>query len=211
MSIIVKIKQYGFYYSFKRLLKGLLRKIGIRHEKYLYCTKDLASERVEKIKPRINGEIIQLNETIINKPQLIDLSGKKLALFRQRLSKEDYKGYGFLHEDSLIYYTWISFKKFEMSIQSKGIELKDNEALLLDSYCHPAYRKFGIHQYMNNFRLEQIKSEGKNSVVVIVLKENKPARITQRKSGFKCEKMIIYNKFFKFYEKTKLVNKAIEL
>lgn len=211
MSIIVKFRQYGFSNSFKRLVKKLLRMIGIRHEKYLYCTKDLDSERVEIIKPRINGEIIQLNETIINKPQLIDLSGEKLALFRKRLSNEGYKGYGFFHQDSLIYYTWISYKKFEMSVPSKVIELEDNEALLIDSYCHPDYRKYGIHLYMNNFRLEQIMNEGKNRVVAIVLKENKPARITQRKSGFKCEKMITYNKFFKFYENTKLVNKAIKL
>jgi hypothetical protein len=93
----------------------------------------------------------------------------------------------------------------------KGIELEDNEALLIDSYCHPDYRKYGIHLYMNNFRLEQIMSEGKNRVVVIVLKENRPARTTQRKSGFRCEKVIIYNKFFIFYEKTKLVNRTIEL
>ena len=98
-----------------------------------------------------------------------------------------------------------------MSVPSKGIELEDNEALLIDSYCHPKYREYGIHLYMNNFRLEQIMNEGKNRVVAIVLKENKPARITQRKSGFRCEKMITYNKFFKYYEKTKLVNKTIEL
>jgi len=206
-----KIHQYGYVNSIKRIIKSILRKIGIRHEQYLYCVKELQGCEIKKLPPKIQGEIKELNNDLILNSSLIQFSDRKLELFKKRLRDENYIGFGFFHHNLLIYYTWISYKEFSMSIPSQGIILASDEALIIDSYCHPNYRQYGIHQYMNDFRIEQIKNKGKTKVVAIVLKENIPARNTQRKSGFECIKLIVYNKLFTIYERTRIVNTRIDL
>lgn len=206
-----KIHQYGYVNSIKRIIKSILRKFGIRHEQYLYCVKELKDCEIEKLLPRIQGEIKELNIDLIVNSSLIQISDRKLELFKKRLKDENYIGFGFFHHNLLVYYTWISYEEFSMSVPSQGIKLAIDEALIIDSYCHPEFRQYGIHQYMNDFRIEQIKNKGKSKVVAIVLKENIPARNTQRKSGFECIKLIVYNKLFNIYERIRIINKRIDL
>ncbi len=211
MNLKHSILQYGYLNSLIRFFKLILRKIGIQHEVYLYCTKNLNVEKITETNPKLPGKIQQLSVEIIRKSHLIELTPAKKRLFNKRIAKKNFKGYGFFHNNTLVYYTWLSFKDFEMSRSTKGIELDQDEGLLVDSYCHPDFRQYGIHQFMNNYRLKILAENGKQKVVAVVLKENIPARRTQRKSGFLCEKIIIQKSIFNFYESTKLVKKRIEL
>ena len=51
---------------------------------------------------------------------------------------------------------------------------------------------------MNKYRLMKLKENGKDSAVVILLSENAPARKSQKKVRFKCNKIIVYNKIFRY-------------
>lgn len=209
MKIITEIKQYHWH-IFSRGLKFFLKAIGIRYEVYLYCIKVLSQNNYIKVKPHFSGQIKELTFDSIITSELIIFTSTKIELFKKRLSSNNYKGYGFYHKGVLVYYTWISFKDFEMSVPASKLYLGLEEGLLIDSYCHPNYRSFGIHQYMNEFRLNILLENGKKKAVVIVLKENLPARITQKKSGFHCEKLIKYKKVWK-YEQTNLKSIKIDL
>lgn len=209
MKLLERIKRYHWY-IFSRALKFVLKALGIKYEVYLYCIKDLNQDNYLKIKPKLTGQIKELTIDLIGKSSLIFFDSTKLELFRKRLSGNNFKGYGYYHNGVLVYYTWISFKDFEMSVPTTKLSLNTDEGLLLDSYCHPNYRSFGIHQFMNEFRIKTLKENDKNKAVVIVLKENLPARKTQKQSGFRCERVILYKKIWN-YQQTSVKMGGIDL
>lgn len=210
MGLKASIKQYGIFNSFKRLLKLIARKFGVKSEKFLYCTQAIDINSLNPSKLKVAEDIRELSLNIIKTSKKIEFSSEKINLFKKRFNDKNYKGYGFFINGELVYYTWISLLKFEMSVSSPDIHLDCNEGLLIDSFCHPDFRGYAIHSHMNNFRLKKILENKKNHAVAIVLKENIPARKTQKKSGFKCNKVINYYKIWN-WENISVSSKQINL
>lgn len=195
MTVLSKIRQYGVKNSFKRALKLLLRFLGLRFENYIMYSQQI--NNCEAIEPVINSnyQIRRLNYTDYHNSKGLEFDELKLNLFEARLKDKLYEAYGVFDENSLIYSSWISINPMEDSLVTLGEKLDHNEGLLLDIITHPKYRKQGLHNYMNLYCLKRIKEIGKSKAVVLVLKENIPARKSQERSGFKSTKMITHFNF----------------
>lgn len=109
---------------------------------------------------------------------------EKLNLIKIRLLDENYRAYGILVNDKLVYSTFISLKKLGLPISS-DIDLNQDEGLLEDSYCHPNYRGKGLHKLMNNYRLNELLNLGKKKCIAIVMEGNLPALKVQQSYGFR--------------------------
>lgn len=112
-------------------------------------------------------------------------SGSKLAFIKERLKDPNYKAYGIVENDYLIYSTWVSLRKLGLSVDTKEILLAEDEGLLEDSFCDPIARGRGIHGAMNWWRIRKLYELGKRKVIAIVLDGNTPAMKVQTKCGFK--------------------------
>lgn len=111
--------------------------------------------------------------------------GAKLAFIKERLKGPNYKAYGIIENDYLIYSTWVSLRKLGLSVDTKEIVLAEDEGLLEDSFCDPIARGRGIHGTMNWWRIRKLYELGKRRVIAIVLDGNTPAMKVQTKCGFK--------------------------
>lgn len=131
--------------------------------------------------------------------------GRKLAFIKERLKDPNYKAYGIIEDDYLIYSTWISLKKLGLSVDTKEILLAQDEGLLEDSFCDYKARGRGIHGKMNWWRIRKLYELGKRKVIAIVLDGNTPAFNVQMKCGFK-EYGTFYNGYV-FGFKVNTINK----
>ena len=116
-------------------------------------------------------------------------------MVKKRLQDKNYKCYGIIENDRLIYSTWISLERLGLSVNTKSIYLLSNEGLLEDSYCDPIARGRGIHGKMNLYRIKKLYELGKTRVLAIVLDGNLPAMKVQLKCGFE-ELGTFYNGYF---------------
>ena len=208
-----KIRQYGLTRSMIRLLKLILRKLGFTYEQYLFCTLQLEKNKlVIKKKPSIDIEVKELSLDDFRNSKGIIFNEKKLNLIKDRFKKKTYVPLGCFYKSKLIYIAWISLKDFTMSYPCAEdiYALKDDEGLLLDIYCHPAYRRLGLASFMNTVSLRKMYEFEKRNAVVVLLKENIPARRSQAKVGFKCKKLVICVKIFEF-SFSKIIEKRISL
>ncbi len=121
--------------------------------------------------------------------------GDKLDLIKTRLEDKNYRCYGIVENGELVYSTWISIERLDLSVNTRPIFLLPNEGLLEDSYCAPSARGRGLHGKMNFFRIKKLHELGKDRVLVIVLDGNVPAMKVQLKSGFE-ELGTFYNGYF---------------
>ena len=180
MKYFEKIKKYGVISSIVIVLKMILR-INIMKFHYMKLTIDYEKAKKEseciesKVKELTYDDFLLGDKMIFNK--------KKLEIIKYRCSDTDYKAYGIVENNILIYSTWISLKQLGLPIKS-NIELLENEGLLEDSYCHPSARGKGLHSIMNHYRLRKLYEFGKTECIVIVLDGNIPAYKVQMKSGF---------------------------
>lgn len=108
----------------------------------------------------------------------------KLRLIASRLKSDNYKCFGIIEDQKLIYSTWISFGILTLP-NGDRFKLNDDEGLLEDSYCDPIARGRGLHSKMNFFRIMKFKEAGTKYIIAIVLDGNTPAMKVQLKSGFK--------------------------
>lgn len=192
MKILTQFKQYGFKNSINRVFKKLLRYIGIKIECYIYYKQEIEIHLIERvnINPKYIIRKLQYNDYMFSKGLQFD--DFKLAIFKKRFEDKFYEAFGVYDNDKLIYSTWISTKDVEISVNTLGLELEEDEALLLDIITHPEYRRQGLHNFMNIFCLERIMELNKTKAVVLVLKENIPARKSQERSGFIKSKIITH-------------------
>tara|TARA_B110000467_G_C18116615_1_gene365509 strand:+ start:221 stop:757 length:537 start_codon:yes stop_codon:yes gene_type:complete len=120
----------------------------------------------------------------------------KLNIFSKRFESSNYAAYGILDAEALVYSSWISTNQFEVSINTFGLEIELDEALLLDCLTHPKHRGKGLHNYMNRYCLEKMMEHKRSKALVLVIKENIPAQKSQQRSGFKKIKVINSFSFF---------------
>ena len=110
----------------------------------------------------------------------------------------------------MVYFGWISINEGVLPGVTDDDLISNDEGLIVNAFCHPDYRKYGIHTYMNQYRLLKIKEYGKKAGVGFVLKENIPARKSQLKIGMSCNEIIIVSKIFG-KQKIRRIKKKIEL
>ena len=202
MKIISSFSQYGWA-IIPRILKGILRRIGIVFETYYlleYIIDPIIIEDKMKKYNYSNVKLLQMEDLI----RLKDFENTKIELFKKRFMSNQYSGYAIFQDDNLVYLTWISWTQMNYpSLFNLKHPLLNNEALLEDSYCNPDYRGKGFHSMMNIFRMNEINKYGKTKVLALVLKENKPALKVQIKSGFNFKELISIKKFGKWSKITK--------
>ena len=203
-----KLKQYGILNFLKRSFIFILRKIGIQYNKWLICH--------QKINLATLPDIIIENKFIYREITYNDFlnSSKfyktKLNSFSQRFKSNDYYAYGVFCGSDLAYYCWISLSDFQFSNDDYKMDISENEGLLFDAFCFPEYRGNNLHNFMNIYRLKKLIELKKTTALVILLNENTPARKSQKKARFICEKQIITINIFGYKYNT-LKNKIINL
>lgn len=193
MSIRDTYKQYGWR-IFPRLIKSVLRRLGIQYEVFYLLEWSVNTEELnQKMEDHDFSDIQEL--TIADLKTSVSFSEQKKSLFQLRLKSKEYSCYGIKQDDEIIYSTWISWRNMGYpSYFNKAEKLQENEALLEDSFCHPTQRGKGLHSKMNLFRMQRISEKGRSAVLALVLKENTPALNVQLKSGFRIVKEIRFLK-----------------
>lgn len=165
--------------------------IGKKHYLRLNTDIDLVNKQLERfdlpVRELVYEDFLKGDKTVFY--------GKKLKLIKNRLQDKNYKCYGIIENDRLVYSTWISLERLGLSVNTKPIFLLPNEGLLEDSYCDPIARGRGLHSKMNFYRIKKLYELGKNRVLAIVLDGNTPAMKVQLKSGFE-ELGVFYNGYF---------------
>lgn len=115
------------------------------------------------------------------------MTESKRTIYRKRFLNPKAKAYGVFINGHLAYSTWILYE--EVTYSEAYTLLKDSScALLLDSYCHPDFRGNGLHNFMNQWCLEEMQRNGVKKAYVIILAYNTPALKTQKKCGLTVER-----------------------
>lgn len=180
MKIKDKLKVLSPRMIFDYLLFRLFR---IRIMKFIYFTKEIDIDEVNYKLTNFDLEVKELDYSDFLLGDKAVFKDKKLDTIKRRCLDDTYKAYGIIENNQLIYSTWISYENLGLPIPTK-IKLNDDEALLEDAYCHPAFRGRGLHGKMNMYQLKKIYESGKNRVVSIVLNGNKPALKVKMNTGF---------------------------
>ena len=191
-----KWKQYGVLRLGVRIWKALLRRMGIRIEKFLVMKKELSGPETPN-PPKIDIEVQELTEAHIEHLRGMGFGPDKINVFRKRLADPEYVGIGAFHNDKLVYSCWLSLEKFESSVDlGDSVDLQPEEGILIDAYTHPDYRGMGLHTYMNTVRQNRLYELDKKTVVGLLQYENIPARKSQMKVGLKPDSIIYYRNIF---------------
>lgn len=198
MSIKNSIKQYGYFNSFKRLLKLLIGKFGIKYESFWYMVNTTVINAItQKMCKYSYEDVIELNFDDFKNADPHVFSKKKLNLIRSRFESDNFRCYGIIDNRVLVYSFWITTNKISFpSKYKKSLLLDKNEGFLEDAYCHPLYRRKGFHSKMTLYNLLQLHKLDRSKNIVLVLSENRPAYKANLKSGFKTEKKIIFISIF---------------
>lgn len=185
-NLTQKYKQFGLKGFIIRVLRTLLRKIGINYEAYDYYATFVDKDMLLQIwnkNPIENVKILSFEDFLFGDKSVF--TEKKLKIIKNRLNKKNYKAYGIIENNVLYYSCWICDNELVTSSPSIKYELKSNECLLLDAYCHPTMRGKGMHTRMNAYRCLKAIEINRPKCIVIVLKGNIPAQKTQQKCGLK--------------------------
>lgn len=192
-DLVNKFKQYGFCNFILRILKAILRKIGIQYESYDILTTLVNKEyllnifnatSLPNIKPLTYNDFLLGDKSVFTE--------QKLKLIQKRFNTSDYHAYGIIENKRLVYSCWIYIGKDAISFSHHiTYKLKSEECLLLDAYCAPIVRGKGFHTKMNAYRCLKALDFGKQNVIVIVLSENIPAHKVQ----LKCGLSVMFNYF----------------
>lgn len=197
MKIKSFINQYGWS-AIPRLFKAILRKIGIVIETFFLLKYRLNElDITHKFNQYNYSDVKELTDKDISKIEFV--SSEKLEIYKDRFHSGNYSCYAIIKNEEIQYLTWISWRDMNYpTVFEMKKDLKPEEALLEDSYCSPEHRGKGYHSMMNIFRLKKILEQQKSEVLVLVLKENKPALKVQLKSGFYFDSKIEFVKIGKW-------------
>lgn len=173
-------KKFSFKNAWGFFLHRILHtSIGKMHYLRLNTDIDVVNKKLEgfnlPVKELTYEDFLKGNKTTFNE--------KKLEVIKARLQDPNYKCYGIIENDVLIYSTWFSLERLGLSVNTKPIYLLPDEGLLEDSYCDPIARGRGLHSMMNFFRIKKLYELGRNRVLGMVLEGNTPAFKVQFKSG----------------------------
>lgn len=192
-SFTRKLKEKKRLYGFKQLcilmLKAVTRRIlKLDWDTHLLMSKELDSSIELPLRNDIAIRELELND-FQNKDWRSFMTSEKMAFYENLKKRIAFNTYGAFINGSLAYVTSIVWDKI---ILSAKIDTADRESFgyIMDSYCHPAFRGNGVHNYMNQWCLSTIKKSGRNKAYVSVLAYNIPAIKTQKKCGLSIEKRV---------------------
>lgn len=192
-SFIRKLKGKKRLYGFKQLciliLKAVTRKIlKLDWDTHLLMSKELDSSIDLPLRNDITIRELGLND-FFNNDWKSFMTSEKMAFYENLKNRIAFNTYGVFINGRLAYVTSIVWDKI---ILSANIDTADGETFgyIMDSFCHPAFRGNGVHNYMNQWCLSKIKESGRNKAYVSVLAYNIPAIKTQKKCGLSIEKRI---------------------
>lgn len=196
MRILEKYKQYGLFNFIKRIILSLFSRVGISINKWLICSQLLGVNKLKIID--IDSKFLVKEMTLQDFESSNKFDINKLNKLKERLTNKFFIAYGVYDKNELAYYCWISLKEFQFSKNLYDTTLNEDQGLLFDAFCFPKYRGNRLHNFMNVYRLKKLIEYKKKEALVILLSENTPARKSQKKSGFVCNKQIITLNFFGF-------------
>lgn len=192
-SFARKLKEKKRLYGFKQLciliLKAVTRKIlKLDWDTHLLMSKELDSSIDLPLRNDITIRELELND-FQNNGWRSFMTSEKMAFYENLKKRIAFNTYGAFINGRLAYVTSIVWDKI---ILSDNTDAADRECFgyIMDSYCHPAFRGNGVHNYMNQWCLSKIKESGRSKAYVSVLAYNIPAVKTQKKCGLSVMKRI---------------------
>lgn len=185
-----KIKILGPMLFFYGQMRKFSAYVGINLETYhALCRETVDLPAISNL-PTENSEYVRLTDIsqlyCIDKPEstLFYNVEARRELLEKRFASSDYHCYGYYVEGVLAYVCWISENRLEMWGSVPPFELSKNEALMLDAWTHPDYRKLGIHTFMNKVRVSLIGEMGYERALVFIQQENPLAFRSQISASF---------------------------
>lgn len=192
----------GYYQKIKEV--GLWRALKIAFTKYLdidilklhYLRLNVNYQQIQDILKDFDLEVKDLFYEDFLKGDKSNFNNSKLALVESRLHDKNYKSWGIIENDILIYSTWVSMDNMGLPYYHRRIPMLPNEGLLEDSYCNFHARGRGLHGKMNYYRIGKLYESNRNRIIAIVHDKNVPALKVQKKCGFEDLGMFYCGKVF---------------
>jgi len=130
--------------------------------------------------------------------RLYDNNPIKIKIIETRVNSGDYLCFAYRDDSTghIAYARWLCKNNFYSDVMRKQLNFSQHEALTLDSYTHPNYRKLGLHKKMNLFMLQWIKEQTDIRYVYMVIRCFLPhlAKIPRQIGYRPIEKKIYYKK-----------------
>lgn len=209
-DITDQYKQYGMLGFFKRSIKYLFRKIGIKYESYYFMTCPLdGNTLLDKWELDPLDGITRLSIEDYKKGDKQVFSPKKMHTLQEQL-QNGCLAYGLTEENCLVFSCMLSLVNLYTSSIAIQETLNKDECLLLDAYCLPEKRGRNLHKRMLIYRMLQGYRFGKKKAVSIVLRENRVSIKSLKNAGFEIAfgyyVLSISNKTFTNFQKRKNSN-----
>lgn len=122
------------------------------------------------------------------------INKERYTSYLDRFKRDDALALGAFVDGKLAYSTWVLLNGVEVD---GNIYKKDGYGMLWDSYCLPKYRGGGLHNLMNAYSLNVMKSKGMIYGCVLILSHNIPAYKTQIRCGLKKERVFYTYSFLR--------------
>lgn len=165
-----------------KVIKGLLRRfIGTQLIKVHYLGKSINPRTTD-----VDGLVKELEYDDFLLGDKEEFTPAKMDVIKSRLADNNYKAYGIIENNKLIYSCWISLEIIGLPVVLKDkILLGAEQGYLEDAYCSVLARGRGLHTKMITYRLSRLSDFGKKEGIITVLDGNVPALKANLKSGMK--------------------------
>lgn len=183
-----RLKLYGYKTTMIIVLKKMIKTIfGISWQQYYLMSNMLSPE----INNSNNSNKFYVRELTMDDYDNVNwhsfMSAPKEIIYKKRFNLPYAKAYGVFIDNNLAYSTWI-VQGYIIIRDCFVYKVSPQAGFSLDTYCHPQYRRMGIHNFMNDWTINAMKEHGMNKYYVVVLSYNIPAVKTQLKSGSQIER-----------------------
>ena len=177
-----KLKYYGWRGTLLAATKVVTRKLtGFSWDKYCLMVRETKDPPSLPDKPFTVRELILADYENPLWASFLDADKKRLYI--ERFANPNAKAYGVFVDGQLAFSSWIQYGT--ITVQSQfSYPASDKDSLLFDSYCHPHFRRIGLHKYMVQYGLCLLKQKGIEKGWTIVLSYNRPSIKTQKRCGF---------------------------
>jgi GNAT superfamily N-acetyltransferase len=186
-KIKAKYKQFGIirtFYLFIKKLCFILFRCRITVYWQLKYNIDYQKHCEKVFMPDLEVRALVYNDFLQGDKSRFGL--RLLKIIKRRLQNSQYYyPIGVMDGGILVYSSWIMLPHERETENTFGVPLNDDEALLLDDYCHVDYRGKGIHHAILNVRLKKIHELGKKKGVIYIMNGNRPAMTPVIRLGFK--------------------------
>ena len=129
--------------------------------------------------------------------RLYDGDPIKMKIIETRVKSSDYICFAYRDDatGNIAYSRWLCKNHFHSETMRKQLNFSQQEALTLDSYTHPGYRKLGLHRKMNIYMLQWLKEQTGIRYIYMVIRCSIP-HLTKipRQLGYRPIERVFYYK-----------------